>query len=69
MPEEALFEMLESAMTEYKVTPSKEAKDKLGCACMLLATRFGTEGKDTFELAKEMDERRRIVKAHEFSKH
>lgn len=62
MPEEVLIDHLKEAIDEYK-TGDKGSKDKLAYICILIATRFGSEGKDPMEMAKELSENRQLVNA------
>lgn len=55
MPEEELLEKLQEAITEYKVTKSKEAKKGLEFYLMLTSTNIFTTEKSAIEVIDELE--------------
>jgi hypothetical protein len=65
VPLDQHLDSLQEALTEYKLTGSKEAKDKLGLHSMLVGTSIGTEGKDAFEMVEKMSKQKTLLDAFE----
>lgn len=65
VPPDTHLDSLQEAMTEYKLTGSKEAKEKVGMYSMLVGTAIGTEGKDAFEMVQKMSKQKTLLDAFE----
>lgn len=68
MPEENLLEKLSEAIEAHKIAPTEKTKESLAFYCSLMATRFATEGRDTFDVIKEFEQRKDLIKAFEGTK-
>ena len=65
VPLDQHLDSLEDALREYKLTGSKEAKEKLGLHSMLVGTAIGTEGQEAFSMMEKMGKQKALLDAFE----
>lgn len=61
MNEDELIEKLQTALTEYKLTKSKDAKSELNMFSNLLSVRLSTEGEEVFDVIKKVEDSSKIL--------
>jgi hypothetical protein len=69
LPAEMLIEQLEESIREYRATGSEDAKKRIAIWCSMFVMQVSTEGQDIDAVMADISEKKRILKAHEFSKH
>lgn len=62
IPEEIIIDQLSEALTQHKITPSKDSKERLEMYCMLLLSKTATEKHGLEKIMKETSE---VQKIHE----
>lgn len=65
VPEEKQIDDVQKAIQAYKAEPSKDNKDKLQLATVLLSTKFMTEGRELNDVMNDVSDLRKVVEAKE----